>query len=540
MADGKVHPVWFDPRPIPADRAVIPRMLQAWAAERADAPCVQFDGGEIWSYDDAWQAARRTAGGLQSLGVQRGDIVLVWLPNGAAFMRAWFGLSALGAVYTPLNVAFRGKMLEHVIRNSGAKTLIAHKDLVPRLESLDLAQVERIVVCGGEVPPRLDGIDVHPESALASAAPSDALPELQPWDLAAVLYTSGTTGLSKGVKIPFAQLATAGMAAHGYLRRDDRIYIFTPLFHTVGISAVFATLNKGACFHLAESFRAPTFWQDVKRTGCNRILGLISSMTSYLAKAIPPGETCPFDFAMMSPITAETVKFAKDQRFDFFSAYSMTELAVPVLSATNQAILGSCGRPRTGVECRIVDANDIEVERGQVGELIVRADQPWTINAGYLNEAAATATAWRNGWFHTGDAFRQDVDGNYYFVDRLKDSIRRRGENISSVEVELEIAAYPGVMEAAVIGVPSPFGDDEVVAVLAPLPGHAVDPAQLITFLLERLAHFMVPRYVRIVDSLPKTPTAKIKKHELRETGLPQGTWDREAHGFHVKRQKLS
>lgn len=263
-------------------------------------------------------------------------------------------------------------------------------------------------------------------------------------------------------------------------------------------------------------------------------------MTSYLAKAVPRGEPCPFDFAMMSPITAETVKFAKDQRFDYFAAYSMTELSVPVLSDVNAAVFGSCGRPRSGVECRIVDAYDMKVPRGQIGELIVRTDQPWTSNVGYLNDPVATAAAWRNGWFHTGDAFRQDEKDNFYFVDRLKDSIRRRGENISSVEVELEIASYPGVMEVAVIGVPSPYDDDEVMAVLAPLPGHAIDPAQLIAFLLERLAHFMVPRYVRIVDALPKTPTNKIKKQELRETGLPQGTWDREAHGIHVKRQKLA
>ena len=218
----------------------------------------------------------------------------------------------------------------------------------------------------------------------------------------------------------------------------------------------------------------------------------------------------------------------------------MTELSVPVLSDVNSAVLGSCGRPRSGVECRLVDANDIEIPRGQVGELIVRTEQPWTSNVGYLNDPVATAAAWRNGWFHTGDAFRQDEQGNYYFVDRLKDSIRRRGENISSVEVELEIAAYPGVMEVAVIGVASPHGDDEVLAVLAPLPGCLIDPAQLIEFLLERLAHFMVPRYVRIINSLPKTPTNKIKKHELREIGLPQGAWDREAHGIHVKRQKLA
>ena len=223
---------------------------------------------------------------------------------------------------------------------------------------LDLSRLERIIVCGGETSHRAAGIALIDESVLAQAAEPGARldcapPDLEPRDLAAVLYTSGTTGLSKGVQIPYAQLATAGQAAHGYLKADDRIYIFTPLFHTVGISAVFATLNKGASLHLAESFQAPTFWQDVRRTGCNRILGLISSMTSYLAKAVPPDERCPFDFAMMSPITAETVAFAQKQGFDYFAAYSMTELSVPLLSPVNSTVLGSCGRPRTGIECRI-------------------------------------------------------------------------------------------------------------------------------------------------------------------------------------------
>jgi crotonobetaine/carnitine-CoA ligase len=538
------HPPWFDPRPVPAEGAVMAKMLARWATERPDAPCVSFDDGSLWTYSQAWRTACDAATALRTLGVGPGDIVLVWLPNGTSFMRAWFGLSTVGAVHTPLNVAFRGHILEHIVRNSGATTMIAHRDLLPRLADLDLSRLERIIVCGGETSHRAAGIALIDESVLDQAAEPGARldcepPDLEPRDLAAVLYTSGTTGLSKGVQIPYAQLATAGQAAHGYLKADDRIYIFTPLFHTVGISAVFATLNKGASLHLAESFQAPTFWQDVRRTGCNRILGLISSMTSYLAKAVPPDERCPFDFAMMSPITAETVAFAQKQGFDYFAAYSMTELSVPLLSPVNSTVLGSCGRPRTGIECRIVNAMGDDVKPGETGELIVRSDQRSTLTMGYLNDEKATAAAWRDGWFHTGDGFRQDHDGNYFFIDRLKDSIRRRGENISSVEVELEIAAFPSVMEVAVIGVPSQFGDDEVMAVIAPAPGRTIEPGALIEYLVERLPHFMIPRYVRIVDALPKTPTNKVKKHELREIGMPQGTWDREAHGMRIRRQKL-
>jgi crotonobetaine/carnitine-CoA ligase len=540
MTDGASHPAWFDTRPISPEGAIIPKILRCWANERGDMPCVQFDDGSLWSYSEAWRMATSVATGFRSVGVAPGDVVLVWLPNGPAFMRAWFGLSTLGAIHTPINVAFRGNMLEHIIRNSGATTLVAHQDLVGRLESLDLSQLKRIVICGGEAKsPRVGAVEMIEEASLFADGSSHEAPDLTTSDLAAILYTSGTTGLSKGVKIPYAQLATAGQVAHGYLTGDDRIYIFTPLFHTVGISAVFATLNKGACFHLAESFRAPSFWDDISRTGCNRILGLISSMTSYLAKAIPAGTPCPFNFAMMSPVTAETVSFAQAHGFDYFAAYSMTELSVPIVSTVNSKILGSCGRPRDGIHCRIVDASDNDCAAGEAGELIVRADDPATMNAGYLNDDAATEKSWRNGWFYTGDVFKQDADGNYFFVDRLKDAIRRRGENISSIEVELEIASYPGVMEVAVIGAPSPHGDDEVLAVVAAAPGKTIDPAELIVYLVERLAHFMVPRYVRIVDSLPKTPTNKIKKQELRDIGLPQGTWDREAHGIAVRRQKL-
>jgi crotonobetaine/carnitine-CoA ligase len=243
---------------------------------------------------------------------------------------------------------------------------------------------------------------------------------------------------------------------------------------------------------------------------------------------------------MMSPITAETTAFAQRQGFDYFAAYSMTETSVPILSGINTAVFGSCGRPRTGVACRLVDTDGNDVAGGEVGELILRAENPAVMNQGYLNDPEATAKAWRDGWFHTGDAFRQDAEGNFFFVDRLKDAIRRRGENISSVEVELEIAAFPGVMEVAVIAAHSPYGDEEVLAVIAPAPGHAVEPAALIAFLSERLAHFMIPRYVQVIEALPKTPTNKIKKSELRSKELPADVWDREAHGIRIKRQHLS
>jgi crotonobetaine/carnitine-CoA ligase len=201
--------------------------------------------------------------------------------------------------------------------------------------------------------------------------------------------------------------------------------------------------------------------------------------------------------------------------------------------------VGTCGKVRPGVEVRLVDANDCEVAPGEIGELIVRTDAPWAMNSGYLNDPEATARAWRNGWFHTGDAFRQDADGSFFFVDRMKDSIRRRGENISSFEVETEVCAYPAVREAAAVAVSSDVGEDDVLVIVALNAGHDFSPADLIRFLANRMAYFMVPRYLRVLDDLPKTPTQKVEKHRLRTEGVTPDTFDREAHGLTIRGGKL-
>ena len=186
-----------------------------------------------------------------------------------------------------------------------------------------------------------------------------------------------------------------------------------------------------------------------------------------------------------------------------------------------------------------MDEHDIQVPDGQPGELILRMAEPWTLSHGYLNDPEATARAWRNGWFHTGDLFRRDAEGHYFFLDRAKDALRRRGENISSFEVESAVMLHPAVREAAVVAAPGEGGEDEVMAVVALKPGAAFDPAELLRFLQSRLAHFMLPRYVRVMDGLPRTATHKVEKHRLRAEGVTPGTWDREAAGVVVRRERL-
>ncbi len=224
---------------------------------------------------------------------------------------------------------------------------------------------------------------------------------------------------------------------------------------------------------------------------------------------------------------------------DVLTTFNMSEVSAPIRSERNPVLAKTCGRVRPGMQVRIVDANDCEVPVGSVGELVVRSDSPWTLFTEYYRMPEATARAWRNGWFHTGDAFRRDAGGDYFFVDRVKDSIRRRGENISSFELECEALRYAGLAEAAAVGVPSADSEEEVLLVVVPRPGEALDRIALIDHLQARVPHFMVPRYLRTVDALPKTPTSKVEKHVLRKQGLTEDTWDREAAGIRIRKEKL-
>jgi len=532
------HPPWFGDWRATRETCVLSAILAAQAERTPEAACATFEDGSGWTYSDAWEIARRAASGLTKLGVTRGDRVLLFMPNGRGFLQAWFGAALTGATIVPMNTALRGEMLRHTVATADARIMVCHSELADRLSGLDAPKL-RDVVFAGPIPRVSIPFNAWSEAHL-DGAPLDCSDHPDPSEIAAILFTSGTTGPSKGVMCPHAQLGAAGAASHGYLTPSDRLYVYTPLFHTLGLGAALSALARGASIHLSGSFSAPSFWDDVRAAGCNRIVGLLSSVTGYLAATVSASGPAPFDFSMMSPITRETAQFAATQGFSYFAAFSMTELSVPLITEVDSAVYGSCGRPRDGVECRVVDPLDYETPDGEVGELVVRAREPWTLNAGYFNDPVATAAAWRNGWFHTGDAFRRDADGNFFFVDRLKDAIRRRGENVSSYEVEREISAFPGVMEVAVIGVPSVHGDQEVMAVIAPEPDADLDPVALVAFLAERCAHFTVPRYVRKVSSLPKTSTNKVTKAHLRAEGVTADTWDREAHGIRFRRKALS
>ena len=531
-----------DKRVPDAADCVLRYILEKHAASQPDKVFVHFEDGSEWTYAETLSVVRRTAAGLQQLGVQQGDHVLSWLPNGPDALRVWFAINYIGAVCVPINLAYRGNLLAHVIDNSDAKVIIAHADLVERLDDIPIARLEAIVALKGK-PASKARLALHDDKAL-DGDETNLKPlarDIAPWDLQCIMYTSGTTGPSKGVRSSYLHLYSVSAEPYHFTNPEDRYLINLPLFHVGGTVAVYVMLIRGGSVAIVESFRASEFWKVVNE-GRATIATLLGSMTPLISKAPPSPDDAKSTLrvGLMIPLVEDARKFGERFGCEIYTLFNMTEVSIPILSELYPSPVGTCGKAREGMTLRIVDANDCEVAPGEVGELVVRADRPWALSDGYYKDDAATARAWRNGWFHTGDAFRQDEKGNFFFVDRMKDTIRRRGENISSFEVETEVAAHPNVKEAAVVAVRDEIGEEEVMAVIALKEPAAFDPFELVEFLKPRLPHFMVPRYFRVVDELPKTPTQKIQKHVLREQGTVEGTWDREAHGLHLKRQKLA
>ncbi|MDP3867541.1 AMP-binding protein [Phenylobacterium sp.] len=537
------HPIWFDAAAAPnAEDCVVARLIDRYAAATPDKVFIRFENGEEWTWAQTREIALRTAAALQARGVKPGDIVAAWAPNSAALTRAWFGANYAGAALAPINTSFRGRLLEHALGKTGAKLLIVHPELAGRLSGLSLGALERAILTGPR-PNDLDlPLEIEPYAALDGDAGAAETPEIQPWDTPVIIFTSGTTGPSKAVVTSYIQEWTTARITYGYMTADDRMLVNLPMFHVGGISGIMAALACGGSVALFEAFDTRKFWSLVRETGSTTCSGFIGALTTFLHKEPerPDDRDNPLRICTLSPVSEETVALAKRFGFDYVSGFNMTEVSCPLITEVNEPTMRSCGRPRAGVQCRIVDANDNTVPNGEVGELVIRTDRPWELFKEYLGDPEATAQAWRNGWFHTGDLLSRDDDGRFYFVDRKKDAIRRRGENMSSVEIEIEVSAYDAVREVAAYGVDLPGGEQEVMVCVSPKAGATIDPRALIEFLIPRMAHFMVPRFVRLKSELPKTPTNKIQKVELRKEGVTADTWDREAAGIRLKREKLT
>ena len=523
-----------------ARELVLPNLIARRAAECPDRVWLQHVDGTEMTYRQVHEKALRCAGGLAALGVKRGDTVLVMLPNSFDAIAAWLAISWLGAMEVPVNNGYRGKILEYIINNSTAKLMITCTQFLDRVDFVapGLDALAKVIVTDSASPPKGQLKSVQPASATLDAATPLAPEPLAHFDIATIVYTSGTTGPSKGVMMPWAQchaMSTGCIPLDG-MGESDAWYSPFPLFHMSGKLVVYATALFNGRMVIRESFSTRDFWPEVRKYGCTASL-LIGTTMSFVASLPPSPEdrTHPLKRVLMAPLPADPPAF--EQRFGvkICSVFNMTEISCPIW--TRFELHGkSCGRLREGYEVRIVDANDEEMPTGEVGEIIVRASQPWMLNAGYYRMPEKTVEAWRNGWFHTGDAGYVDEEGNFYYVDRKKDAIRRRGENISSMELEALVCDCPGVQEAAAIGVPSELSEDEVKVVVTVRPGSDFTPQKLVEYLIPRVPRFMVPRYVEVMAALPKTPTEKVRKQELRDAGITANTWDREKAGVVIPR----
>lgn len=487
------------------------------------------------SYAEVHVETNRVAHALADAGVGRGDRVGMMTPSGIDFLLTWLGICKLGALPVPVNEAYLGLMLRNQVSDVACEVAVVADVYLERWADVagELSALRRIYV-HGTIPQGAARVpwELFPlADLLGHADASDLSVAVAPSDAMSILYTSGTTGQSKGVVYGYGQAYATARPLAILCEPDDVFYMFLPMFHTGLPHALGTVLIAGATMAVRSRFSRTQFWDDVAHFAATTTL-LIATMPSFLLSnpPAPADRQNTLERVFMSPLSPRVGEFAERFGCDRIATlYNMTEASNPIMSTFERVDDRSCGRLREGVTARLVDRDDREVPVGEVGELVLRTDEPWEHNLGYWNRPDATAEAWRNQWLHTGDLLSRDAEGNYYFKDRLKDVIRRRGENVSAWELEMAVNTHPAIAESAATAVPSPHGEDEIRISVVLNGTRALDEAGLHAFLAERLPRYMVPRFIRIHDDeLPKTPTGKVQKTALR-TLAADGCWDSEA-----------
>jgi crotonobetaine/carnitine-CoA ligase len=524
---GRTRRATFDPS------ETLPGAIKSWAEQDPGRPFLRDPAGGSRTYGEVHEHSLRWADAFQSAGVRPGDNVTVMVRTSILAQEHWLGLGWLRAVYTGVNTDFRGNSLVYVLANSRARHMICAFEFLDRLEEIASrsSTLEVVIVPdadSSDLPSRFPFRLVGVGELWESARVADGLPVPQRHEISSITYTSGTTGASKGVLVPWGRLWPE--VAWLDLGPDDIYYSPFPVFHLSGLCPMAWLGFPGGQVVLRESFKTQQFWDDVRRFGCTAT-ALIPVMMNWLLDQAPRPDDLdnPLRVVSGAPIVPRVDQFKKRFGVEMRTVYSTTEVGMPLYAgpdvSADRASTGKWCAP--GFEARVVDEHDYEVPHGQIGELLVRSREPWRMLSGYFGMPEKSAEAWRNGWFHTGDGFIQDNDGHYHFVDRITDYLRRRGENIASMEVEAYVNEHPSVAETAAIGVPSEYGEDEVKVCVVLHEGHDLRPAELHAFLSARMPAFMVPRYIEYLDNPERTEAMKrIKKPPLREHPLNDRTWD--------------
>jgi crotonobetaine/carnitine-CoA ligase len=526
------------PELFPPLERTLPKML-ARQAERYGERRLVTIGGTTLSYADTLMAAAGYAGALAQAGVKAGDRVAIMCGNRAELLLTVLGCAWLGAIAVPINTASRGAQLEHILGNCGARLLVIECDLTAVLAPLarDRIALETLWLVGSGQVADLPQLRSNPFPPPGTAIPPHPV---EPADTLAILYTSGTTGLSKGVCCPHAQyfwwaFYTARLLGVG---ETDVLMTTLPMFHTNALNSFYQALLHGATLVVEPRFSASGFVAALARERATVTFVLGAMVPILLAQEETSADRGHRVRVALSPAVPAHFHRQFTQRFGIglIDGYGSTETNCIIGSPLDKQRPGTMGRLLSGFAARVVDAHDNEIADGEAGELTLRADEPFAFATGYFGMPEKTVEAWRNLWFHTGDRVVRESDGYYRFVDRMKDAIRRRGENISSYEVEQVIVSHPAVENAAVFPVRSELAEDEVMAAVVLRAGTKLTHSALLDFCQPRMAYFAVPRFLEFVDALPVTENGKVTKYKLRERGVTPATWDREKAGYKVSR----
>jgi crotonobetaine/carnitine-CoA ligase len=534
------------------DSWTISSVLSRQAAERPDSPALQWQTEEPFSYKGLYEHCLRLAGGLRGLGVQPGDRVLIMLPNSMEIVLAWFSTNLLGAVEVPINIHYKESWLVHEVNDCEACLAIVHEQYLERFIQVadQLEHLTDFVVVGGDDSTTRQEMDkewnMHAWGKLENAEAIEEPVETRHYDTSSIMYTSGTTGPSKGVVLPYG---VGGVFAQGVvdtatLTSDDVSYVVHPLFHAnAQFMQVLPSLLAGARISLWPGFSASRWLEQIRACGAT-ITNTLGVMCNFIYGQPTREDNADNPLRAMVTLPAPS-DIAEDfeRRFGVkcLEGYGMTEVGVITYRRLDEPLrLGSAGRALEWFDVRVVDPEtDEPLPRGNVGEIVVRPKTTGIIMKEYNNVPAKTVEAWRNLWFHTGDAGELDEEGHLFFRDRVKDVIRRRGENISSFSIESAANTHPAVEESAAIAVPAEHGvgaEDEVKLCVVLKQGEELDPAELHEYCTQRMPYFAVPRYIEYISEIPKTANEKVRKNVLREEGITPNTWDREAAGIQVRR----
>jgi len=514
-----------------------------------DGPYLDFEGTEVTARQMD-EAAARLAHALDKLGVGRGDRVATLIENRREQVESFFGTLKLGAIHQPVNTAYRGEFLRHQLVDAGVKVIIVQGGFASRVQQIagpeTTPELETVIVIG-EPDEAITALPQYGWDKLLAYASADSAPkpEIGPSDLACFIYTSGTTGPSKGCMLPHNYLVTlADQIARAFDRRpDDVVLTPLPLFHLSALSvAVVGTLIVGGRASIGRRFSVSRFWPEVKRTGAT-IISMLGSLATLIANSNdhPDQVGHTLRLCMAVPMPPDTDKVWRE-RFGCKTrsgGYGLSEASLIALQLPGEDCKpGSSGKPNIHeFDVKIFDDHDNEVPVGEVGEIVCRPKAPNVMFTGYFRRPQDTLAVMRNLWLHTGDLGRIDTDGFFFFVDRKKDYVRRRGENISSFELEKTFLQHEAIKDVAVHSVLSPIGEDDVKVTAVLRDGVKVTEEELATWAVDWLPYFAMPRYIEFREELPRTPTGRVQKYQLRDEGKTPTTWDSEEAGFTFERR---